>query len=98
MKQIKNVQVEEIGFHKCLQRELSTYPEKTVYEDGFVTIEQVNNPYFLVNDTWNINFLGEIKQFKEISEKYNYTIKNIYFQFNNPSIVFDKLKLSHHSN
>ncbi len=28
MKQIKNVQVEEIGFHEGLQKELSTYLEK----------------------------------------------------------------------
>ncbi|MGG0237790.1 tyrosine-type recombinase/integrase [Bacillus rhizoplanae] len=86
MKQIKNVQVEEIGFHEGLQRELSTYPEKTVHEDGSVSIEKVNNPYFLVNDKWNINVVGEIKQFEEEVAHYNYTSKNIYFRINNPSL------------
>ncbi|WP_017152380.1 tyrosine-type recombinase/integrase [Bacillus bingmayongensis] len=86
MKQIKNVQVEEIGFHEGLQRELSTYPEKTVHEDGSVSIEQVTNPYFLVNDKWNINVVGEIKQFEEVVAHYNYSSKNIYFRLNNPSL------------
>ncbi|EJS68127.1 transposase [Bacillus cereus] len=86
MKKIKNVQVKEIGFHEGLQVELSTYPEKTVHEDGSVSIKQVNNPYFLVNDKWNINFLGEIKQFEEVVENYNYSTKSVHFRFNNPSI------------
>ncbi|MCP1122882.1 tyrosine-type recombinase/integrase [Bacillus sp. 3103sda1] len=86
MKQIKDVQVEEIGFHEGLQRELSTYPEKTVHENGSVLIEQVNNPYFLVNDKWNVNVVGEIKQFEEVVAHYNSTAKNIYFRLNNPSL------------
>jgi integrase len=86
MKQIKNGQLEEIGFHAGLQRELSTYLEKTVHQDGSVSIEQVNNPYFLVNDKWNINVVGEVKQFKEVVANYNYSAKNIHFRFNNPSI------------
>lgn len=86
MKQIKSVQVEELGFHEGLQRELSTYPEKTVQEDGSVSIERVKNPYFLVNDKWNINVVGEIKQIEEIVVNYNYSNKNIHFQFSNPSI------------
>ncbi|EFI68436.1 transposition regulatory protein TnpB [Lysinibacillus fusiformis ZC1] len=86
MKQIKNVRVEEKGFHEGLQRELSTYPEKTIKKDGSVSIERVKNPYFLVNDKWNINVIGEIKQFEEIVANYNHSNKNIHFQFTNPSI------------
>lgn len=86
MKQIKNVRVEEKGFHEGLQRELSTYPEKTIQKDGSVSIERVKNPYFLVNDKWNINVIGEIKQFEEIVANYNHSNKNIHFQFTNPSI------------
>jgi hypothetical protein len=86
MKQIKNVHIKEIGFHEGLQRELSTYPEKTVNKDRSVTIEQVNNPYFLVNDKWNIYFFGEINQFKEMVENYNLSKKSIYFKLNNPSL------------
>ncbi|WP_332633054.1 tyrosine-type recombinase/integrase [Halalkalibacter flavus] len=90
MKQIKNVQVEEVAFHEVLQRELSTYSEKIVHEDGSVTIEQVNHPYFLVNDKWNTNFIEEIKQFREIITTYNEKLKNrrktIYFQLKSPTV------------
>lgn len=86
MKQIKNVQVEEVAFHEGLQRELSTYLEKTVQEDDSVSIERVHNPYFIINDKWNINVIGEIKQFGEIVANYNHTNKNIHFRFSNPSI------------
>jgi len=86
MKQIKNVRVEEIGFHEGLQRELSTYPEKTIQEDGSVSIERIKDAYFLINDKWNINVIGEIEQFGEIVVNYNYSNKNIHFRFINPSI------------
>lgn len=86
MKRIKNVHIEEMGFHERLQRELSIYPEKTINEDGSITIEQINNPYFLVNDKWNITFLGEIKQFEEVIASYNGSNKNIHFRFTYPTI------------
>ncbi|MGM2769993.1 tyrosine-type recombinase/integrase [Bacillus sp. PGP15] len=86
MKHIKSFRTEEIGFHEGIQRELSTYPEKTVYEDGSVSIEQIKNPYFLVNDEWNINVVGEIKQFEEVVANFTYPNKNIRFRLSNPSI------------
>ncbi|MGH1328537.1 tyrosine-type recombinase/integrase [Bacillus pretiosus] len=86
MKQIKSVQPDAIDFHEGLEKEISTYPEKTVHEDGSVSIELVNNPYFLVNDKWNINFVGKIKQFKEMVADYNISPKNIHFQFTKPSL------------
>ncbi|MBE7121475.1 tyrosine-type recombinase/integrase [Bacillus cereus] len=84
MKQINNVHIDTVRFHEGLQKKLSTYPEKIVNEDRSVTIEQVNNSYFLVNDKWKIDFLGEINQFEEVVGKYNNSSKNIHFQFNNP--------------
>ena len=86
MKHNHLVFTEELGFHERLQQKLSTYPEKTVHKDGTVTIEQVNNPYFLINDKWNINFLGEIKQFEEMVATYKYSSKNVAFQFMNPNV------------
>lgn len=86
MKQTKIIGSEEIGFHEGLEKELSTYFEKTIHEDGSVSVEQVSNPYFLVNDKWNINDIGEIKQFKEMAENYTYSNKNIHFRFNNPLV------------
>ncbi|HGP3676977.1 MULTISPECIES: tyrosine-type recombinase/integrase [Bacillus cereus group] len=86
MKHIKSFRTEEIGFHEGIQRELSTYPEKTVHEDGSVSIEQIKTPYFLVNDEWNINVVGEIKQFEEVVANFTYPNKNIRFRLSNPSI------------
>lgn len=96
MKKIINVNIGEIGFHEELQKVLSTYPEKIVNEDGSVTVKQVKNPYFMVNDIWNINFLGEIKQFEEMVENYKFTNKNIYFRFINPSINLEVKYVYHH--
>ncbi|GAB6485241.1 tyrosine-type recombinase/integrase [Bacillus pacificus] len=86
MKHIKNFHTEEIGFHEGLQKELSTYPQKIVHKDSSVSIEQVKNPYFLVNDKWNVDVIGEVKQFKEVVANYSYKNKNIYFRFTNPTI------------
>ncbi|RXG08738.1 transposase [Bacillus cereus] len=86
MKHIKSFRTEEIGFHEGIQRELSTYPEKTVHEDGSVSIEQIKTPYFLVNDEWNINVVGEIKQFEEVVANFTYPNKNIRFRLSNPLI------------
>ncbi|WP_417894549.1 hypothetical protein [Virgibacillus halophilus] len=86
MKQFKNVQVDKIGFHEGLQRGLSTYPIKTIQENGSVSIERVKDPYFLVNDKWNINDIGEIKQFEKLVAKYNFSNKNIHFEFSESSI------------
>lgn len=86
MKQIRYEHIRERGFHEGLQRELSTFPEKTVHDDGSVTIERISNPYFLVNDQWNVGFFGEIKQFEELLVKYKAPSKNFNFTLNNPSI------------
>ncbi|MFO1441682.1 tyrosine-type recombinase/integrase [Bacillus sp. Bva_UNVM-123] len=86
MKQIKNVQVKGIGFHEGLQRELSMYFEKTVHEDGSVSFEEVNNPYFLINDIWSIYDIGKIKQFNKMVTNYKDSLKFLKFQFINPSI------------
>ncbi|MDQ0245026.1 integrase [Bacillus fengqiuensis] len=86
MKQKQQTNIGELGFHERLQQELSTYPAKTIHIDGSVTIEQVNNPYFLINDKWNINFLGEIKQFEENVATYKYSSKNVTFRFINPKV------------
>ncbi|PHG05149.1 tyrosine-type recombinase/integrase [Bacillus toyonensis] len=86
MKQIKNVQKENINFHEGLQQEISIYKEKLIHADGSVSIEQVNNPYFLVNDKWNINFISGIKQFEEVIANRNFPTKSVCFRFCNPSI------------
>ena len=86
MIQTKIIGSKEIRLHEGLEKELSTYLEKTIHEDGSVSIEQVRNPYFLVNDKWNVNDIGEIKQFKGTVENYKSSAKNIHFRLNNPLV------------
>ncbi|KQB93387.1 transposase [Geobacillus sp. PA-3] len=83
---IKQYPIHELGFHERLQQELSTYTEKIIHEDGSVTINVVSNSYFLVNDTWNINVIGAISNFKEQFSNYKYSNKNIRFEVKSPSV------------
>jgi integrase len=76
----------QLSFHERLQQELSTYTEKIVHEDGSVTTNVVQNPYFLVNDTWNVNVIGTIPNFKEQFLNYKYSAKNIRFEVKSPSV------------
>ncbi|ABO68759.1 tyrosine-type recombinase/integrase [Geobacillus thermodenitrificans] len=77
---------DELGFHERLQQELSTYTEKIIHEDGSVTTNVVQNPYFLVNDTWNVNVIGTIPNFKEQFSNYKQRAKNIRFEVKSPSV------------
>ncbi|MDQ0116742.1 uncharacterized protein involved in tolerance to divalent cations [Paenibacillus harenae] len=87
---------EELRFHERLEQELSTYPEKTIHTDGSVVVEHVNNPYFLVNDKWNIDFIGEIKQFKMIAENYEHSTKNIHFRIKSITVNLEAKYLWYH--
>lgn len=83
---MEQVHQKELGFHERLQRELSSYPVMAVQPDGTVDIQHEKNPYFLVNDTWNISFLKSIPQFQEMIDNYKGKIQNIRFQIKSPSI------------
>jgi integrase len=83
---IQQYPIHELGFHERLQQELSTYTEKIIHEDGSVTTNVVQNPYFLVNDTWNVNVIGTIPNFKEQFLNYKATKKNIRFEVKSPSV------------
>jgi integrase len=78
--------IHELDFHERLQQELSTYTEKIIREDGSVTTNVVQNPYFLVNDTWNVNVIGNIPNFKEQFLNYKANKKNIRFEVKSPSV------------
>lgn len=65
---------------------LSKYTERKVNKDNSVTYIEIPTTYFLDNDKWNIDFFGNIDQFKEQVESYKYTNKNISFPFNNENI------------
>lgn len=77
---------EELSFHERLEQELSVYPEKTIHTDGSINVKHVNNPYFLVNDKWNVDFIGDIKQFKKLAENYNHSTQNIHFRIKSSTV------------
>ncbi|PER93733.1 transposase [Bacillus sp. AFS059628] len=77
---------DELGFHEQLQQELSTYTEKNIHEDGKVTNNIVQNPYFLVNNTWNVNVIGMIPNFIKQFLNYTHTNKNLKFEIESPSV------------
>jgi hypothetical protein len=79
---------EELSFHERLEQELFAYPEKTIHTDGSVNVKHVNNPYFLDNDKWNVDFIGEIKQFKKLAENYNHSTQNIHFRIKSSTINY----------
>lgn len=70
MRQIQQINIEQLGFHEGLQLELSSYPVKLVQSDSSVIVQHEENPCFLINDIWNINFLVVIPQFQEMIDKY----------------------------
>lgn len=57
MKRKRQINIGEVNFHERLKYELSSYIEKTIQSDGSVTTNRVDNPYFLMNNNWNIKFL-----------------------------------------
>ncbi|MFC3882396.1 transposase [Bacillus songklensis] len=77
---------ENLNFHEKIQKELSSYIEKAINENGSVAERVVENSYFLMNDTWNINFIGSIENFKEQYDNHRCNYKNLRFFTNNPSV------------
>ena len=76
----------ELRFDERLSARLSSYPERTVHEDRSVIIVDVNNPYFLVNDVWNVSFIGEIQQFWKWRRIIKALTKNVHFRINSLTV------------
>lgn len=87
MKYKSDIQVEKVIYEQ-IRQDMSSYPNKTIHEDGSVTVRQVNSSYFLINDRWHLDKMYAIRQFRPmiddfISEK---SRKTIYFQFDNETL------------
>lgn len=85
---ITSIIMQDIGHdtNDKIAETLSKYTERKVNKDNSVTYIEIPTTYFLDNDKWNIDFFGNIDQFKEQVESYKYTNKNISFPFNNENI------------
>lgn len=86
MRNIKQVNYEELSFHERLQFEMSTYSQKIINDNGTVTQDTVDDPYFLMNDTWNIDYIGRITNFNKQYSSYNQSTKNINFKMKSLTI------------
>lgn len=75
--------------HQQLERELYSYKERWIDENGFVRERVINNRYFLTNDVWNIHFLESIENFKEGITKRAFNRQNVYFLFKSPLIKLE---------
>lgn len=58
----------EDSFYQRLTKELSFYIEKVKTKEGLTNLT-VNDPYFLLNDTWSIEKLATIENFKDAIAK-----------------------------
>lgn len=75
---------------------LSSYIEKFINNDGSIRYSKIETTYFIVNDTWNIDFFGNIEQFKSEHKKYNRSGKKIFFRFNNFNINTEVKFITYH--
>ncbi|OXS80054.1 tyrosine-type recombinase/integrase [Domibacillus enclensis] len=79
-------QKERLGFHKQLQKELSTYTEKHIdKKDGTIITKTIMDPYFLQNNVWNMDDLLKIENFSGNPPRHQ-TRKNLKFEIKNPNV------------
>ncbi|MBP1931845.1 integrase [Ammoniphilus resinae] len=83
------IQAKEMSFHERLQQELSSYQEKMFNDDGTVTTKIVENPYFLVNDVWNFEEVGNILQFQKQFSNHRGDHNKLNFRVKSPSIKLE---------
>ncbi|WP_412973666.1 tyrosine-type recombinase/integrase [Priestia megaterium] len=77
------------GFHEVLLSEMLIYPSKTIQGDGSITTHQIKEAYFIKNNTWNLNFLKAIPQFKEPIKNYKSNGQYLHFNIKNPAIKLE---------
>lgn len=65
---------------------LSSYEEKTIQDGGKITNKTVYDDYFLVYDTWDLDYIGQIPNFKDQYEHYKGKTKKLQFLAKSSSI------------
>ncbi len=76
----------DIQYLLKIKEELSSFVDVKINKDGSLTKQMIMNDYFLVNDKWNLDFIGSINNFKNQYANYKGKYKNLSFIFPNPSI------------
>ena len=68
---------------------LSSYEVKEILSDGKIKTYKVEDDYFLINDVWNIDNVGQIPNFAQQYKEYKYRRKNIVFSSANPMVSLE---------
>ncbi|MDC1541965.1 hypothetical protein N8498_04485 [Candidatus Pseudothioglobus singularis] len=67
---IANNSISQSDYWDLITSTLSSYEVKVISSDGKVIRRVVKDDYFLVNDVWNVNDIGQIPNFKEQFNNY----------------------------
>ncbi|MDA2386133.1 tyrosine-type recombinase/integrase [Bacillus cereus] len=78
-KNIANHLIPQSEYWDLITSTLASYEVKEIFNDGTVKRRLVKDDYFLINDIWNVNDIGQIPSFEEHFNKYKGTNKNIMF-------------------
>ncbi|RPK15124.1 tyrosine-type recombinase/integrase [Priestia endophytica] len=65
---------------------LSSYEVKEIDNHGSVKRRLVEDDYFLVNDAWNIDMIGQIPNFHDAYNRYTWARKDVKFSIENHTI------------
>lgn len=68
---------------------LSSYEVKEILDDGKVKTYNAEDDYFLVNDVWEVDTVGQIPNFAEQYKAYKGTGKKITFSSENPLVSLE---------
>ena len=86
---IANNSLSQSDYWNLITSTLSSYEVKDISPNGEVTIRVANDDYFLANDVWNVNYIGQIPNFKEQFNKYKGLGKNLKFSTKYHNIVLE---------
>ncbi|MFJ8088980.1 tyrosine-type recombinase/integrase [Lysinibacillus sp. NPDC095746] len=68
---------------------LSSYEAREVLGDGKLKTYKAENDYFLVNDIWKVDTVGQIPNFAELYKEYKNAGRKITFSSENPSVSLE---------
>ncbi|PFL59141.1 transposase [Bacillus cereus] len=78
-KNIANYLIPKSEYWDLITSTLASYEVKEIFNDGTVKRRFVKDDYFLINDIWNVNDIGQIPNFEERFNKYKGTGKKLKF-------------------
>ncbi|WP_050613319.1 tyrosine-type recombinase/integrase [Bacillus testis] len=75
---------------------LSSYEVKETLGDGKIKTYKAEDDYFLVNDVWEVDTVGQIPNFTESYKEYKGTRKKIVFSSANPAVSLELKFVCYH--